>query len=292
MTDWIATTRRNARSVQTTIGWVFWDPGAVERYVALGLPEAFAEPLGYIASRGAPLAGAGPDAVIAAFGSISALGIRATFDLVGDAQRFEAFRAARDEAIAAGLREHAPSIVEPLSELGTVLWPVVDQLPAMGRVLYGAHLALPRPDDPLLSGWHAVNCIREWRGDTHWAITVAAGLGQAEASILHNAWLGYEPDWLATSRGTAPEELEAGWAALQRKRLAADRTVLPDGVALRQQIEDDTDRLTTLPWELLGDERSRWFAEAFEPPCEQLLARVDVTAGPNYQPASRLRPGA
>jgi len=41
--------------------------------------------------------------------------------------------------------------------------------------------------------------------------------------------------------------------------------------------------------ELLGEERSRWFAEAFEPPCEQLLTRVDVTAGPNYQPASRLR---
>ena len=54
------------------------------------------------------------------------------------------------------------------------------------------------------------------------------------------------------------------------------------------RIEDDTDRLTTLPWELLGEERSLWFAERFEPPCEALLARVDVTAGPNYQPASRL----
>ena len=62
-----------------------------------------------------------------------------------------------------------------------------------------------------------------------------------------------------------------------------------DGIALRQRIEDDTDRLTTLGWELLGEERSLWFAEAFEPPCEQLLARVDITAGPNYQPASRLR---
>ena len=34
------------------------------------------------------------------------------------------------------------------------------------------------------------------------------------------------------------------------------------------------------------------FAERFEPPCELLLARVDVTAGPNYQPASRVRPPA
>lgn len=290
MTDWFEITRRNARSVQTTIGWIFWDPGVTRRSIELGLPEAFAEPLGYLAARCAPLAGAGPDAVIAAFGSISPLGIRATFDLVGSPERFEAFRAARDEAVVEGLREHAPGIVEPLEELGPLLWPVVEQLPLMGRVLYAAHLALPRPDDPLLSGWHAVNCIREWRGDTHWALAVAAGLDHAEASILHNAWMGYETDWLARSRGTDPEAIDAGWAALARKGLASGREVAPEGLALRQQLEDDTDRLTTLPWELLGEERARWFAEAFEPPCEQLLRRVDITAGPNYQPASRLRP--
>lgn len=289
MTDWFEITRRNARSVQTTIGWIFWDPGATRRYVALGLPEQFAEPLGYIAARCAPLAGAGPDAVIAAFGSISPLGIRATFDLIGDTEQFEQFRSARDDAVVEGLRDHAPEIVEPLIELGPHLWPVVDQLSLIGRILYGAHLNLPRPSDPLLSGWHAVNCIREWRGDTHWAIVVAAGLDHAEASILHNAWMGYESDWLATSRGTGPDEIDAAWAALERKGLAADRVVRPEGVALRQRIEDETDVLTTRPWELLGEERSGWFAEAFEPPCAHLLHRVDVTAGANYQPASRLR---
>ena len=33
--DWVEITRRNARSVQTTIGWIFWDPGAVARYERL-----------------------------------------------------------------------------------------------------------------------------------------------------------------------------------------------------------------------------------------------------------------
>ena len=156
-----------------------------------------------------------------------------------------------------------------------------------------AHLALPRPDDPLLSGWHAVNCIREWRGDTHWAVVVAAGLTHPEASILHNAHVHYETDWLAKSRGSTPEEIAAGWDALIGKGLArvdarGERRVSGEGLALRAVIEDDTDRLTTLPWELLGETRSRWFAERFEPPCESLLARVDITAGTNYQPASRI----
>ena len=289
MTDWTGITRRNARSVQTTVGWIFWDPGAVERYVALGLPEALAGPLGYIAARAAPLAGAGPDAVIAAFGSISPAGIRAAFEVVGSPEGFERLRAARDDAVVEGLRAHAPDIVAPLVELGPDLWAVAERLPVLGRVFAAAHLQLPRPPDPLLSGWHAVNYLREWRGDTHWALVAGAGLGQAEASILHNAWLGYERDWLAHSRGTSQEDLEAGWRALAERGLAEGDEVLPAGIELRQRLEDETDRCTELPWRLLGEGPSIAFAERFEPPCERLLERVDHTAGPNYQPASRVR---
>jgi hypothetical protein len=284
--DWIAITRRNARSVQTTVGWIFWDPGAVARYDALGLPG----PLGYIGARAAPLAPAGPEAVEAAFGSISALGIALTFDAVDrNGTSFDDLWHARDEAVVEGLRAHAPDIVEPLVELGPPLWAVVEQLPTVGRPLYASHLRMARPTDPLLSGWHAVNCIREWRGDTHWAIVVASGLSGIEASILHNAWLGYERDWLPGSRGSTREEIEHGWASLRAKGLADDDAVTAEGVALRQHIEDETDRLTTLVWELLGEARSLAFATDLEPPCELLLARVDETAGPNYQPASRLR---
>jgi hypothetical protein len=294
VTDWIDITRRNARSVQTTIGWIFWDPGAVSRFEQLGLPG----PLGYIAARAAPLAPAGPDAVAAAFGSISPLGIAMALDLVAQHTSPDEVWAARDEAVLAGLVDHAPDLLAPLAEVHAELWQVVERLPGVGRVLFAAHLRMPRPTDPVLSGWHAVNCLREWRGDTHWALVVAAGLTGTEASLLHNAWLGYEAGWLPRSRGSSDDDIAAARASLCTRGLAvpegADGAVGPDGVttegvALRQRIEDDTERLTTLPWRRLGEERSCWFAEVFEPPCELLLARVDVTAGPNYQPASRVR---
>lgn len=283
--EWVEITRRNARSVQTTVGWIFWDPGAVARYEALGLPG----PLGYIAARCAPLASAGPEAVVAAFGSISPPAIRLAFDLVGAHTTFDAVWAARDEAIVAGLRAFAPAIVDPLAEIGPALWDAVERLPSVGRVFFGAHLGMPRPSEPSLSGWRAVNCLREWRGDTHWAIVAAAGLTGVEASILHNAWLRYERDWLPRSRGSSPDEIEAAWHSLERRGLVRDGEATDDAIALRRRIEADTDRLTTLPWELLGVELSVWFAETFEPPCELLLARVDETAGPNYQPGSRIR---
>ena len=285
--DWFGITRRNARSVQTTIGWIFWDPGAVARYEVLGLPG----PLGYIASRCAPLATAGPNAVIGAFGSVSPDGIRIVFELIkqSDTSFYDYWRA-RDEAVVEGLREFAPAIIEPLIELAPHLWSVVDGLPMVGRTFFGAHLAMERPTDPLLSGWHAVNCIREWRGDTHWALVAAAGLDGPEVTILHNAYMDYEGDWLAISRGIAPTAVDAAWASLETRGLAYNRVVTPEGLALREHLEDETDRLTTLVWQMLGDERSNWFAEVFEPPCVLLLARVDETVGPNYQPASRIRP--
>jgi hypothetical protein len=291
LSDPIQAAIRCSRSVQTTIGWIFWDPGAVGRYAELGLPG----PVGYIAARAAPLAPAGPDAVIAAFGSISPAAIRFTFDTIAEigphfGTSFDAAWVARDEAVVAGLAQHAPDIVEPLTRLGPELWPIVAALPTVGRTFFAAHLRMPRPEHPLLSGWHAVNCLREWRGDTHWALVVAAGLTGVEASILHNAWLGYEEGWLPRSRGSSPEEIEGALASLEAKGLAADGLVTPEGVELRRRIEADTDRLTTLPWELLGPDGCRRFAEELEPPCELLLRRVDETAGPNYQPASRLRP--
>ncbi|MBJ7307329.1 MAG: hypothetical protein JHC63_05635, partial [Acidimicrobiia bacterium] len=84
-------------------------------------------------------------------------------------------------------------------------------------------------------------------------------------------------------------EIRVGWELLADRGLVQNGTVTSEGIALRQHIEDETDRQTTLPWRLLGEEQSIEFAERFEPPCELLLGRVDETAGPNYQPASRLR---
>ena len=100
MTDWFEITRRNARSVQTTVGWIFWDPGAVSRLGALGLPH----PLGYIAARAAPLGPAGPEAITAAFlDGAAAVQVRVLHDGVATAAAV-AIACARTPAIAGYLR--------------------------------------------------------------------------------------------------------------------------------------------------------------------------------------------
>lgn len=283
--DWTALSRRISRSVQTTIGWIFWDPGAVARYEKRGLQSG----LGYIAARSAPFASAGPEALSAALGSISPLGIAVLYQLLEEPSSWMDFWHLRNEAVREGLVAYAPEIVEHLIAFGPELWEVVHQLPLAGRPFVASHLALPIPDDPLLSSWHAVNFIREWRGDTHWAIVASHNLSGNEASILHNAWLGYEGDWLSLSRGNSPEDIERAWSSLENRGLATSHLVNELGLQLRQSIEDETDRICALPWQLLGTEKSKQLIEEFEPPCEKLLRRVDETAGTNYQPASRLQ---
>lgn len=284
--DWTEISKRNARSIQTTIGWIFWDPGAIERYVALGLPAQ----AGYLASRCTPFAGAGADAMVAALGSINPNGIRMVMGILGaNVDAFLPYWKARDEAVLVGLEEYAPDILQPLTDFAPDMWNVAEQLPTVGRPFSASHLAMPRPTNPVLSGWHAVNYWREWRGDTHWALVAASGLSGGEASILHNAWLQYEGDWLSLSRGNTQDMIDTSWESLEAKGLANNRTVTPEGIALRHYIEVETDRICALPWQLLGQARSIEFAELFEPPCQQLLTRVDITAGPNYQPGSRIR---
>lgn len=284
--EWSAISRRNARSVQTTIGWIFWDPGAVARYEQRGLGSG----LGYIASRGAPFAGAGADALTSAFGSISSPAIHFVYERLNGPARFMEFWHDRNEAVLEGLHAFSPEIIEPLKRFGPLFSDVAATLPIAGRPFCASHLSLTIPEDPVLSAWHAVNFIREWRGDTHWALVAVNLLSGGEASILHNAWLGYEGDWLSESRGNSKEEIDAAWATLEGKGLARSRVVNENGLALRQALEDETDRLSALPWKLLGHRESVEFAERFEPACEELLRRVDETAGVNYQPASRTRP--
>ena len=61
--DWLDLTRRAALASHRLVGWIYWDPVAIERYAALG-PDPFTY---YVATRGASLGDAGNEAVTAAF---------------------------------------------------------------------------------------------------------------------------------------------------------------------------------------------------------------------------------
>ncbi len=170
------------------------------------------------------------------------------------------------------------------------MWATADTLPLEARPFFAAHLRHRAEDQPLLSAWLAVNCIREWRGDTHWAIHAAEGIDATMAGLLDAAWRGHDDDWLPRSRGADDVALERALAALEARGLVTDGRVNDAGVALRQSLEDRLDDLCAPGWQVLGEERTRRLIELVNPVADVLLDRIDQTAGPRWMPAARPRP--
>jgi len=179
--EWLDLTQRSAFASHQLIGWIFWDPRAEARHKGFGIQDGIGH---YIANRAAPLAAAGIDAVHSAFYSISRHLIHFSLDLASPHATWEQISDARNASVREGLYEITPEICEPLGNLASELWRTVDALPQEGRVLFAAHKAWARPSDPVVSAWSAVNALREWRGDTHWAQLVTHEIDAVEAGLL------------------------------------------------------------------------------------------------------------
>ncbi|MBM3639646.1 MAG: hypothetical protein FJW98_09515 [Actinobacteria bacterium] len=287
MTDWVDLTARASFASHRLVGWIYWDPQAIAAYSELGVPEGRGY---YIASRCAPLGPAGNDVVAAACFSIHPVFVAFSLDQARQHTTFEAVYEARNDAVVRGLREYAPDISDGLEALATKLWSVADALPLSARPLFAAHLHWARhEDDPLLSAWLAVNCIREWRGDTHWAVLAAEGISGVEAGLLHDAYLGYPGDWIPRSRGADDGALKTAWANLESRGLAVNHRVTDTGVAFREQLELRTNELASMSWRHLGEADTRAFISLIEPVGQRFIERINTTAGPEWMPAARER---
>jgi hypothetical protein len=159
-------------------------------------------------------------------------------DLIGSPGLAEAAALARDAALAAG---------------------------TAGRPLAAANADLPWPEQPHLVLWHAINVLREHRGDGHIAALQVAGLDPCEALVSFAA-IGAAPEEVFASRGWSGAE----WSAA-RDRLTARGWVDAAGQATeggrdgRDEIEWRTDRLADAPWRALGPDRAQRLADLTGP---------------------------
>ncbi len=284
MADWLKLSERAAFQSHRLIGWIYWDPHGIEQYTALGIPNGSGY---YVTTRAGYLGDAGSGVVTAAYFSIHPDFIRASYELLSEWGTTEDVVRIRDEAVLLGLQEYAPSICDELSSMSEDLWAAAEALPISGRILYAAQLHHRRPDEPLLDAWLAVNCIREWRGDTHWAIQIADGLSGAEAGVLDGAWRNYGDDWLPRSRGADDETLAAAYKSLEKRGFAERGVVTEAGVDHRQGLENKLDEASGLAWKFLGEEKTVRFIDLVDSVGDALIGRIDETAGKKWMPAAR-----
>jgi hypothetical protein len=247
---------RAFRATNSLHSLVYFVPEAEEEFTAIGLRPGS---MPYFASRSAPMGAVSAGVTTATFYNFSpamvARHIPRAWTLASPADILAARLRLADRALRQLLGE-AVSSAEVL-ELGALAREASTALTPEGRPLYAGHAELDWPDEPHLVMWHAITLLREYRGDGHVAALVAAGLSGIEALITHSATgRGMTMQAAQSLRGWTDEQWSEALAGLNERRLLAGDQLTAAGVALRERVERDTDRMDVAAWQHLGEERT------------------------------------
>ncbi|WP_318215380.1 SCO6745 family protein [Streptomyces sp. SCL15-6] len=234
----------------------YFSPDVGRELAALGVTDPRAV---NFAVRAAALGPVGAGAVTATFYNykheLVARHVPAVWETVTPAQVLAARTRAVDATLRRLLGEEAVASAEMAEAAGLALR-AAEGCSRSARPLYSAHADLPVPGEPHLALWHAATLLREHRGDGHLAALLAAGLDGLEALVTHTATgKGMTPKWVFTTRGWNQEEWDAASDRLRDRGLLDDAGELTEqGVALRDGIERETDRMDEAPYAHLGAE--------------------------------------
>jgi hypothetical protein len=246
---------------------VFWyAPEVLKEAAALGYDVSVRWP-SYFAWRSSPLGAAGSHLVSSAFYSFSPRMVEQHVPGAWAVATPQQVLAARVQAVdrmyrallgdrigSPGLAEAARLAREAALAAGTA-----------GRTMGAASADLPWPDEPHLMLWHAINLLREHRGDGHITALVAAGLDPCEALVSFAA-IGAASAGTFASRGwTASEWSAARDRLVSRGWIDAAGKATVRGIAGRNEIEWRTDRLADAPWQALGHGGAQRLAELTGP---------------------------
>jgi hypothetical protein len=254
------TARKTWRTVEPLHGMVYFAPEAAESYRKLGLVGQS----GYFASRSAPMGAVSAGTVVATFFNFRPSLVHESMADVWATVTPADMLDARIRVAAAALRRMLGAAADSDDLAAAAELAMSAALRATerteGRPLFAGHADLSWPDGPLERLWHAQTLLREFRGDGHIALLVHHGLDGIEALVMHEATAELPVGLLRTTRGWSDGEWESAAGRLRdrgwlRPSADADHLSLSDeGAAVRQDIEETTDRLSVFPYEAIGEE--------------------------------------
>ena len=264
---------RANRALDSLHAFVYFIPEADEEWTRVGLRPGR---MGYFASRSAPLGAVPAEVTTATFynfkPSLVARYIPRAWTLADPADVL----AARLEVADRGLRRllgdeapHAPAV----SDLAELTRAATAELPVAGRALFGAHAALEWPHEPHLVMWHAITLLREFRGDGHVAVLLAAGMSGLDALITHTATgRGFTESAARATRGWSDDDWDAAAQRLRADGVLDEHGLTERGNELRAEIEARTDELAAAPWQRLGVERTERLIDVGRALSRELIA--------------------
>ncbi|MBD0841258.1 SCO6745 family protein [Streptomyces sp. TRM68416] len=246
--------RRCHNALNTLHSMHYFAPELGQELGALGITHPKAVNL---AVRAAALGAVGAGTVAATFYNYKYETVARHVPAVWETAAPDRVLAARARAADAMLRrllgEEALASAE-MAEAAQLALRATEACSRAARPLYAAHADLPVPEEPHLAYFHAATLLREHRGDGHLAALTAAELDGLEAVVTHTATgRGFTPTWVLRTRGWTQDEWDAAVGRLRERGLVdASGELTESGVALRDEVERQTDRLDRAPYEHLG----------------------------------------
>ncbi len=235
---WDSAARRLREAIEPIAMVSVWAEPAHREYAALGLD--FLQ--GYAYSRACALGEVEPGVVAATFGVFEPEMISQVYDSARQTCRLAEIRVAR----LAGAMDALQTVLADaeaggLAGVVAALRRGIEAGDPAGRPLYAGLSSLRWPGDELGGLWHAATMLREYRGDSHLAACLAAGLSGLESNILTELWIGWEPLAYTATRGWSDEAMAQAMAALRERGLADGGTLTEAGKRVRDSIEEATD---------------------------------------------------
>jgi hypothetical protein len=252
--------RRLRDAIEPIAMHAVWSRRTNERLAALGFDFLDA----YVAGRAADLGDPDAGVVVSSFAVFEPGMLTAVYERARATCDRATMLAARTEATIESLTETLAGVpVDDVADVADRLAAAVASADPTGRPLFAGLAHQPWPDQPVGRLWRACDLVREHRGDSHVAASVAAGVDPIAMNVLTELWVGMPFASYSATRGWTPEQLAA-----TADRLRADGLLDGDQLSRRGQVWRDGLEATT-------DAQERSIVEALRDGFDELVARLD-----------------
>lgn len=255
-------------ALEPFVGQVYFSPECHANYVALGFGPspgemngvALPEGIAYFTSRGSLMGRVPGEVVAAAFAVFNPAAVIPAVTAGWNLTDAGTICAARRSGAIAQLERILGAKPGGVAQARAILQRAVGVLRPEGRPLFAGALSQSVPDTDLGAAWHFGDMLREYRGDSHTAAWISAGVDATEIGLLTELYWGLPLKSYSRTRAWSEDDFAAAIDRLESRGLIHDGSFTDAGRDIRERIEQDTDRQMRDCLEVIGDDFERLVA--------------------------------
>jgi hypothetical protein len=241
--------RALAAALEPVVGQVYFSPECHTGYAALGFAPSANQAAGvalpdgpaYFTSRGSVMGQVAGEVIAAAFAVFNPAAVVPSVRHGWTLTDATTICQARDDGATAQLERLLGNAPAGVDRARAILTRAVETLRPEGRPLYAGLRSLPLPPTDLGVVWRLGDQLREYRGDSHTAAWISAGIDATEIGLLSELYWGLPMRSYSRTRAWSDEQFEAAHQRLRSRGLVDEVGFTTAGRELREEIEVNTD---------------------------------------------------